>query len=119
MDPKLYSVLHVASGFLLTALTFRAFAAPDPETRRSMLKWTGILSLLMLVGGFGLVAKLNYEWEWWIFVKIACWFLLTGLTGMAYRMPQRTGLLSWVAAALVITAIVMVYMVNPRGVTLG
>ncbi len=119
MDPKIYSVLHVASGFLLTAMTFRAFAAPTPETRKSTLMSTGILSVLMLVGGFGLMAKLHYGWEPWLLTKIGCWLGLSGLAGFAYRSPGRTGVLSWIAVVLVVAALAMVYLVNPRAGGIG
>ncbi|MEM6675698.1 MAG: hypothetical protein AAF726_22800 [Planctomycetota bacterium] len=113
MDPKVYSVLHVASGFLLLALTFHAFAAPKPETRKKILASTGVLSLLMLVGGFGLMARKGYDWEAWLIVKIVCWLGLSALAGFAYRMPGKSSLLGWVASTLVVVALVMVYIVNP------
>lgn len=120
MDPKIYQVAHLVTGFLLVAVTFRAFAAPTPETRKSNLMGSGILAVLMLVAGFGLAAKLQYSLsETWLLVKIGCWFLLASLAGIAYRAPKMTGLLTIVAAALVIIAVVMVYVVNPRVAGLG
>lgn len=111
MDPKIYSLLHVTSGFLLTALTFRAFASPTPETRKQTMMLTGILSLVMLVAGFGLHAKLyKGMFPGWVAVKIGCWLGLSALAGIAYRSPGKTGLLAWIAAALVATAIAMVYL---------
>lgn len=110
---KIYSLLHVASGFLLTALTFAACAAPRPESRRRMMILTGVLSLLMLVGGFGLVARVyDNEWPHWVFVKIACWLGLSALAGLAYRRPGRGGTLMAVGALLVVVALVMVYVVR-------
>ena len=110
MSPTTYYILHVISGFLLTALTFGAFAAPTPETRKRTLAFTGILSLVMLVGGFGLMAKMHYAWEPWVFIKVGCWLLLSGLAGMAYRKPGKTGLLSLVATVLVAVAVSTVYL---------
>lgn len=120
MDPIIYQVLHVASGFLLTALTFRAFAAPTPETRKRILMLSGITSLVMLVGGFGLLAKLGYKAsEPWVLAKIACWLGLSALAGIAFRKPEKTGMLSLIATVLIITAIVMVYVVRVKTQTIG
>ena len=111
MSPNTYYILHVVSGFLLTGLTFGAFAAPTPETRKRTMAFTGILSLLMLVGGFGLAARLHYGVTApWLLIKIGCWLGLSALAGMAYRMPKKTGLLSIVAAALVAIAVATVYL---------
>lgn len=110
---KIYSFLHVAAGFLLAALTFAACAAPRPEARRSMLIGTGVISLVMLVGGFGLVARVyDNQWPHWVFVKIACWLGLSALAGMAYRRPERGRALMAVAAVLVLVALAMVYLVR-------
>lgn len=113
MSVTTYHIIHVLSGFLLTALTFGAFAAPNPETRKRTLMLTGILSLAMLVGGFGLLARLGYSAAApWVIVKIVCWLGLSALSGMAYRMPGKTGLLSFVATALVATAVATVYLAD-------
>ena len=110
---KIYSFLHVAAGFLLTALTFAACAAPDPEKRKRSLMLTGILSLVMLVGGFGLVARVyDNQWASWMFVKIACWLGLSALAGIAYRKPEKGGGLMLLATALVLVAIGTAYFVR-------
>lgn len=114
MDPKIYQVIHLVSVIFLVAITFRAFAAPTPESRKANLALSGIASLLALVGGFGLMAKLQYEWGVWVFVKIGCWLGLSALAGFAYRAPKSVKMLSWVAFGLVVTAVYMVYVVNPR-----
>jgi len=113
MDPKIYQVIHLVSVVFLVAITFRAFAAPTPESRKSNLMLSGIASLAALVGGFGLMAKLQIEWGPWLFVKIGCWLALSALAGIAYRKPESTKSLSWLAFALVVTAVLMVYVVRP------
>ena len=113
MDPKLYQVLHLVSVIFLVAITFRAFAAPTPESRKSNLALSGVASLVALVAGGGLMAKMGYAWDAWVFVKIGCWLGLSGLAGMAYRKPQSVKALSWLAFALVVIALLMVYVVRP------
>jgi hypothetical protein len=108
MNPSVYYVLHVCSVLVMTAYTFYAFAAP-PETRKRVLMISGIASLLALVGGFGLQAKLHYGFPGWLIVKIVCWLGLSAMTGFAYRRRGAVGALQLVALALIIIAVVMVY----------
>lgn len=110
---EIYQFLHVAAGFLLTALTFAACAAPDPGKRRRSLMLTGILSLIMLVGGFGLVARLyGNAWESWMFVKIACWLGLSAIAGIAYRKPEKGRGLMLITTAFVLLGVGTVYFHN-------
>lgn len=106
---QLYQFLHVAGAFLLVGITFKVFAKPDPATRKTNLMLAGIFALVMLVGGFGLQARLNYEWFNWLLVKVACWVVLSALAGIAYRKPQSTGTLVWVCRIVVLLAVYMVY----------
>lgn len=109
MKVQIYQMLHVVSMVLLTAFLFQAFANPDPKNRKRTAMITGILGLLALVGGFGLVSVMKVGFPWWVIVKVVCWLGLTSMSGMAYRRPQRIPLLTGVAIALIIIAIVTVY----------
>lgn len=112
MSPTFYYILHLISLFVLAGYTFYAFAAP-PETRKRVMIITGIASLLALTGGFGLQAKLGYKLtEIWLLVKLGCWFGLSGLAGVGYRRRGAAGALGVIAAALILTALVMVYYVR-------
>lgn len=108
MSPTLYSILHVISVLVLTAYTFYAFAAP-PETRKTVLKITGVWSLLALIGGFGLQSKLGYGFPGWLIVKVFCWLGLSALAGFGYRRRGSISTLMIVAGVFLITAVVMVY----------
>ena len=109
MSPIFYYILHVSSVLVLAAYTFYAFAAPL-ETRKRVMMITGIASLLALVGGFGLQAKLGYGFPGWIIVKLVCWFGISALAGVGYRRRGAVGTLALVAIALLIIAVVMVYL---------
>ena len=109
MSPMFYYILHVCSVLVLTAYTFYAFAAPL-ETRKRVLMISGIASLLALVGGFGLQAKLGYGFPGWIIVKLVCWLGISALAGVGYRRRGAVGTLALVAIALLIVAVVMVYL---------
>ena len=110
MQPEVYYVLHVAAGFLLFGWTFQAFAAPDPGNKRRIAMLTGIASLVMLVGGFGLVAKLKTGFPLWLIVKIGCWLVLSALSGVAFRQPSRAKGLSMFAILIMAIAVLMVYL---------
>jgi hypothetical protein len=108
MDQRFYYVLHLVSLFILTAYTFRAFAAPTPQTRRANLMITGIAALLALVAGFGLLAKLQLKLEGYLIVKLVCWLGLSALAGVAHK-QGRAGALPAVAVVLIVVAAYCVY----------
>ena len=58
MDPKIYQVIHLVSVVFLVAITFRAFAAPTPESRKSNLMLSGIASLAAAGPGLHAAAAL-------------------------------------------------------------
>jgi hypothetical protein len=109
MKFHIYQVLHVASMVLMTAFLFQAFANPDPKNKKRSAILIGSLALLMLIGGFGLVATLHVGFAWWVIVKLVCWFGLVAISGLGYRKPERIPLLTGVAIALILIAITTVY----------
>jgi hypothetical protein len=94
---------------LLTATTFQAFARPDASQRRGVMIRSGIFSLAALVGGFGLLARLNLSVSGWVFIKLGAWLVLTVLAGIAFRQPQRVGLLGAIATLALGAAVYAVY----------
>ena len=108
MTPTFYQILHVLSVLVSTGYTFYAFAAA-PETRQRVMIITGVASLLALVGGCGLQAKLAVGWPGWLVVKIVCWLGLSALAGIGYRRRGAAGTLAVIAIALAFVAVVMVY----------
>lgn len=110
MKVQIYQILHVVSLILLAAFVFQAFANPDPKTRKRTMIITGILSLTMLIGGFGLLAVMKLGFPTWIIIKLICWFGLASISGMAYRMPDKISKLSAVTITLIVVAVASVYM---------
>jgi len=108
MSPTFYHVLHLISVLVLTGYTFYAFAAPA-ESRKKVMIITGVASLLVLIAGFGLQAKLAVGWPGWIFVKLVCWLGLSALAGIGYRRRGAAGTLALVAILLSFVAVLMVY----------
>jgi uncharacterized membrane protein SirB2 len=113
MNPLYYYLLHLFALFVLTAHTFMAFANPAPENRKRTMMITGIASLLVLVSGFGLLAKLHAnQFSGWVIVKLFCWLGLSALAGIAYRRPHLRTALASIALVLILVALVMVYIVR-------
>ena len=109
MSSTTYHILHVSSLLVLFGYTFYAFAAPA-ETRKRVLIITGIASLLVLIGGFGLITKLRVGFPGWIIVKIVCWLGLSAVVGMAYKRRAQANTLMLLTLALAIIAVIMVYL---------
>ena len=110
MNLQLYHILHVFALIVLTAQTYMAFANPAPENRKRTMMITGIATLLLVVSGAGMVAKMGFSWgSGWIIVKLLCWLGFTALAGLAYRRPHLRGRLSFIGLVVVLIALVMVY----------
>ena len=118
MDPSFYQVLHIVGISMVFlgygALLARSMAAPENVSVRKLGSITsGIGLTLILVAGFGLVAKLGYNYtETWILVKFVIWLLLGGLIVLINRKPQLAMLLWCLLIALSATATIMVYVVR-------
>ena len=78
--------------------------------RKRVLMITGIASLVALVAALGLQAKLQIGWPGWLFVKIACWLVLSALAGIGYRKRESVQALIYIALAAVVVAVLMVYL---------
>ena len=118
MEPNFYQVLHIVGISMVFlgygALLARSMAAPENVSVRKLGSITsGIGLLLILVAGFGLVAKLGYNYtENWILVKLVIWLLLGGLIVLINRKPQLAMLLWCLLIALSAIAAIMVYVVR-------
>jgi len=109
MSAQVYYFLHVFSVVLLTAATFYIVANPQKHKKKKMMMITGILSLVVLVGGAGLVSKV-YANDWtqgWLIGKIVIWLGVSALSGMAFR--QSKSVVIAAAVILVGAALYLVY----------
>ncbi len=110
MSALTYQILHVGGVLLMFGLTFSCFAAPRPERKRLMLSITGLLAVVVLVGGFGLVARLHgNQFTGWMVAKIVVWLAVAAMGGIAFRRPHFAGLFAWITAILGLIAVVLVY----------
>jgi hypothetical protein len=100
-------IVHVLSVLGLTGTTFYAFAGA-PESRKRVMMWSGITSLLVLLTGVRLWQVLHIH-AGWVVVKLVCWLGLSAIGGLAYRRRGAAGLLMFITVALLATALAMVY----------
>lgn len=109
MSSTFYHIFHLGAIFVLLGYTFYAFAAPA-ETRKGVLMITGVMSLLVLVSGFGLLHTLQLGFPGWAIVKLVCWLALSAIGGIAYKRRNDSNLLMMIAFAFAITAVALVYL---------
>jgi hypothetical protein len=108
MSANVYHLIHVGGVILFAAFLFQAFSAAAAGKKGGGML-TGVLSLVVLVGGFGLLAKLDLGFPTWVIVKLVCWLGLAAIAGMASKRPALRGILSLAAIALLLVAVAMVY----------
>jgi len=110
MSELVYYFLHVLGAILLIAFTFQAFAAPAPEKKGRVMAITGICAVVVVVAGFGLLAKRGYSISaGWVIVKLVCWLGIAGISGMAFRRPEKAGFYTLITIVLAAAAVYAVY----------
>ncbi len=97
MSAPFYKVLHIL-GILLTfaalgGATLRALAGTgDGAPGRKLAGIThGVALLLILISGFGMLAKLGYGFPLplWVWAKIVIWLLIAASIALIRRMPAQ------------------------------
>ena len=73
MNIIFYKVLHLVGVISLFIGLASALMPADSPHRKIGLRFHGAGLLLLLVAGFGLIAKLPYGFEWWVIVKMILW----------------------------------------------
>jgi len=102
-------ILHVLAVLVLVGTTFLACAAPA-ETRKRVLMWSGIASLVVLLTGFRLWQGLYGLAGIWAIVKMVCWLGLSAFAGVAYRRREKAKLWIGLTLVLALLALIMVYL---------
>jgi len=101
-------ILHVLAVLTLVGTTFFACAAPA-ATRKRVLMWSGIASLVVLLTGFRLWQGLYGMAGTWAVVKLVCWLGVSAFGGVAYRRREKAPLWLGLTLLLAALALVMVY----------
>lgn len=96
-----YKILHLFGIFLLFAalgaITLRSAQGTAERSRLAGISH-GVALILILVSGFGLLARLglSHDWLWpaWVWLKLLVWLLLGAALVLVRRVP-RLGTLWW------------------------
>lgn len=111
-----YYILHLLGVLLVYsaygALIARGILASESKALRKFGAMTsGIGLLLILIGGFGLVAKLSYAdyTSTWVLIKLVIWVLLGGMIVLINRKPSLSQIWFWLTVLLGLAATVTVY----------
>ena len=93
MDPDIYKVIHLAGVIILFgALGAGVYTASSKDNKLAGMLH-GISLVLILVSGFGLVAKMwGNQFTWWVIAKLVIWLLLGGSYTLAKKrlLPENT-----------------------------
>ena len=104
-----YQVLHVIS---LLALSAFAYGIICSDHNKTLKKLYGLASFFVLLGGFGLIARLGYNFKDnpWLTVKLIVWFALSaGIPILVKRTNLSRFKLGVLILLLLFIAVFMVY----------
>lgn len=108
MPYEFYKVLHLVGIFMVftglggAALAGTAGLGKNHPWRRSLSLTHGLGLLIVLTGGFGMLARLQltgWPWPGWVVFKFVIWFALGGLL-VAARKPGGAKIVWWASILL-------------------
>ncbi len=105
---SLYKILHLLGVFMvLMGVSGSLVANSIPADQQQQWKkraglFHGVGLLIVLVAGFGLLARLGHGLELWVALKLLIWLALGAIIVLVRRLPQQGGLL-WVAILVLAT----------------
>ena len=115
-----YKVLHlIGVMFLLLSLgAYLMLSINKSERGRKLAAMThGISVLIILVAGFGLLARLGFfgavGWPLWVWIKLVIWLILAVIIALIKRAPSLVPVLWFLIPALAgLAAYMAVYKIN-------
>ncbi len=118
MSVLFYKVLHIFGILLafaaLGGATLRAVAGTrdDAPGRKLALASHGVALLVILVSGFGMLAKLGYGFPLWVWIKIVIWLLIGAAIALVRRLPRQATIF-WFAIPLLGAAAAVLAIYKP------
>ena len=103
---EVYKITHLI-GILMVFLSYGGLVLRGISGNQEEQAGTGVATathgvgmFLILVAGFGMLARLNIHWPWpgWVMTKVAIWIILGGLIMLARR-GKIAHLLWWLLLA--------------------
>jgi hypothetical protein len=102
MSYEFYKLIHFLGIFMLFVSLGGAILFVINNGERESNVWRkqvaithGVGIFLVLLGGFGMLAKLGINWPWpgWIIAKFMIWLLLGGALTLIYKKPELSKVL--------------------------
>lgn len=115
MDPLIYKILHI-TGIAMVIMPLGGLMMhnvtnpnPLPDQQRRLVGIThGVGLLLLLVAGFGMLAKMGKTspetWGGWVYAKLVLWLLLGASLALLRRVRNLAALAWFALPALVLIA---------------
>jgi len=108
MSVNVYKILHLAGViflfFALGAMVLRAMAGQSEAGRKLAGLTQGIALIVILVSGFGLLAKYQLGFPPWVWVKLLIWIALGGSAVLVRKLADKSALWWWVLPLLGVLA---------------
>ena len=83
MSEEIYRLMHYLAVLIWVGGNATLFFGPETQNPKKAKIWVGVASLLILVGGMGLIIRAlglthgsDSGWPWWIKIKLVLWFIL-------------------------------------------
>lgn len=112
MPPHIYHLLHLI-GVIFLFVGIGSMLSPNGNARSGM-KYHGIGLLILLIAGFGLIAKLKLSYTApWVIIKLVIWLVLGFLPVLAKRRTLNPGVLVVIAIVLGGVAACLGYLKQP------
>lgn len=115
MNIMVYKWLHIVGAFAVVmafgALIFRSSLQPQADAtgafpKKSLSIIHGVGLLILLISGFGMLARMGIHGEFpqWVILKGVIWLALGGLIAAVNRAPSKNKLWWWLVLALAAAA---------------
>ena len=108
MPPVVYYVIHIISLFVLAGLAYGMVHSKQPKPYKI---GYGIASFFVLLGGFGLMAKIGYGFadNPWLTIKLLIWIGLAVVIPALVKRKKLSMNITVLMSVLLGLAVLMVY----------
>ncbi len=106
MPTDLYKLIHLIGIFLLFAQLGGMIVGAGKEDWKKILSiMHGVGLFLLLLGGFGMLARLGigFPWPGWLWGKLVIWLVLGGSSTLIRKMPEKAQ--TWLAVAVILGSV--------------
>ncbi len=94
---KIFHILGVLMTFMALGAAIPGNSSSGPINRRTITMNHGIGLVLILIAGFGMLARLGVGFPTWVIIKIVLWLALGGMIVLVRRMPGKGSTLWYLA----------------------